>query len=69
MPHNFIRNYLKQGDALSPILFNHPLEYAIRNVPENQMGLKLKATHQLLAYVDDVNLLGRNVETIKKNKF
>jgi len=25
-----IRNGLKQGDALSPLLFNFPLEYAIR---------------------------------------
>jgi hypothetical protein len=31
------------------------------------VGLKLNGTHQLLAYVDDVNLLGDNVDTIKKN--
>jgi hypothetical protein len=28
---------------------------------------KLNGTHQLLAYADDVNLLGDNVDTIKKN--
>jgi hypothetical protein len=28
------------------------------------VGLKLNATHQLLAYVDDVNLLGDNTETL-----
>ena len=27
-----IRNGLKQGDALSPLLFNFALEYAIRRV-------------------------------------
>ena len=27
-----IRNRLKQGDALSPVLFNFALEYAIRRV-------------------------------------
>jgi hypothetical protein len=31
------------------------------------VGLKLNRTHQLLAYTDDVNLLGDNVETVKKN--
>jgi hypothetical protein len=29
--------------------------------------LKLNGTHQLLAYSDDVNLLGDNIDTIKKN--
>jgi hypothetical protein len=29
------------------------------------VGLKLNGTHQLLAYIDDVNLLGINTDTIK----
>jgi hypothetical protein len=29
--------------------------------------LKLNGTHQLLAYTDDVNLLGDNIDPIKKN--
>jgi hypothetical protein len=58
---------LKQGDALSPLLSNFALEYAIRKVQENQVGLKLNATHQFLAYADDMNLLGDNIDIIKKN--
>jgi len=39
------RNGLKQGDALSPLLFNFDLEYAIRRVQVIQDGLKLNGTH------------------------
>jgi hypothetical protein len=62
-----IQNGLIQGDTLSPMLLSFALEYAIRRVQENQVGLKLNRTHQLLAYADDVNLLADNIETIKKN--
>jgi hypothetical protein len=37
----------------------------IRKGQENQVGLKLNGTHQLLVYADDANLLGDNTETIK----
>jgi hypothetical protein len=40
-----IRNDLKQGDALSPLLFNFAVEYAIRKVQVIQDGLKLNGTH------------------------
>src|SRR5215475_13941713 len=62
-----IRNGLKQGDAVSPLLFNFALEYAIKRVQVNRDGLKLNGTHQLLAYADDVNILGGSVHTVKEN--
>jgi len=52
---------------MSPLLVNCAFEYAIRRVQVNQDGLELNGTHQLLVYVDDVNILGGSVHTVKEN--
>ena len=49
------------------MLFNYALNYAIRRVQVTQDGLKIKGTHQLLLYADDVNILGGIVHAIKEN--
>jgi len=61
------RNGLKQGDAISTLLFIFALVHVIRRVQVNQDALKLNGTHQLLVYADDVNILGRRLRTVKKN--
>jgi hypothetical protein len=66
--YNFhIQNGLKQGDALSLLLFNFALEYAIRRVLENQVGMKLNGTRQLLINADGVNPVENNINTIRNN--
>ena len=62
-----IRNGLKQGDALPPLILNFVLEYAIRRVQANQDGLKLNDTHQLVANAYGVNILGGSIHTLKEN--
>jgi hypothetical protein len=52
-----IRNCLKLGNALSPLLFNFASRYDIKGVQVNQNDLKLDGTLQLLVYADNVNIL------------
>ena len=62
-----IENGQKQGDAISPPLFNFEQEYAIRNVQKARLGVDMYGTHQVFAYADDVNLIGDDIRTIERN--
>jgi hypothetical protein len=54
-------------DYLSSLSFKFTFQSAIRMIRKNQMGLKETWTHQLLDYDDDINLMGDEINTIKKN--
>jgi hypothetical protein len=61
-------NDLKQGEALSSLLFNFAFECAIRNIQENKEGMNLNSTYQLSTYADDVKIYGGNTYAINKYK-
>jgi hypothetical protein len=61
-------NGLKQGYALSPLLFHFAIEYTIKKAQENQVGLELNGTYQLLVYANDINLLGYRINIVKDNR-
>ena len=54
-------------DACNGDIFEFALEYAIRRVQVYQAGFTLNGTNQLLAYADDVNILGGSEHPIKEN--
>jgi hypothetical protein len=58
---------LKQGGALSLLLPKLSLEYNIRKEQVNTGEHNLNGTLKLLVYVDEVNLLGDDIDPVRKN--
>ncbi|KAI5633654.1 reverse transcriptase (RNA-dependent DNA polymerase) domain-containing protein [Phthorimaea operculella] len=56
---------LKQGDALSPMLFNLMLEYVVRKVLDHGDGVELNGTHKVIGYADDLALMGRSAADVR----
>ena len=56
-----IENGLKQGDALSLLLFNFSLEY-IRKVQGTNLGLDMIGDHKVLAYAEGGKFTIRTIE-------
>lgn len=54
---------LKQGDALSPVLFNIALKKVIRSMPMRQ-SIKLLSKNKLLAYADDIVIIGSTLQDV-----
>lgn len=54
---------LRQGDALSPTLFNIALEKVIKSLPDYQ-GMELLRNKTILAYADDIMVIGCSREEI-----
>jgi hypothetical protein len=55
------QNDLKQGDALSSLLFNSVLKHANTKVQENQEELEQDTTHQLPVCPNELNLVDENM--------
>jgi hypothetical protein len=52
---------------LITIALKSRLKVCHQEVQENEVGLELNGTHQLLVYTDNINLLGGSINTIKEN--
>jgi len=58
---------LKQGDPLSPILFNLALQKVIQSIKMVPIGIKIgKEQLNILACADDIALIGKNEIEIRK---
>lgn len=55
---------LRQGDSLSCLLFNLALEKAVRDAEINTSGTILQRTVQLLAFADDIDIIGRTKQAV-----
>ena len=58
---------MKPGDTLSPILFNLALQKVIQSIKIVPSGVKIgKEQLNVLAYTDDIVLIGKNKNRNKK---
>jgi hypothetical protein len=56
---------LRQGDGLSTMLFNIALEGVIRRAEIQTSGSIFTKSIQLLAFADDIDIIGRNIRVVK----
>jgi len=58
---------VRQGDSLSPLLFNIVLDFVMRMVEIAELGIEWTASRRLkdLAYVDDICLLANDLKDFR----
>ena len=62
-----VKNGLRQGKSLLPLLFNLALEYVVRKAKLNRNGsIYGKKEHQILAFANDIVILTRSEEELSK---
>lgn len=62
-----VKTGLKQGDALSPMLFNLALEKTIREMQKEPTGITIGIRKiQVLGFADDLNILGSSLNDTKR---
>jgi hypothetical protein len=59
------RQGLRQGDVLSTLLFNVVLEVIVRQANLQTTGTIYNKETQLLAYADDIDIVGRSQSAIR----
>jgi sorting nexin-29 len=59
-----VKNRVRQGDALACLLFNIALEKVIRNAAVNIRGTIFDKSVQILAYADDIDIIGRTQSAV-----
>jgi hypothetical protein len=67
-----VKNGIRQGDALTCLLFNIALEKIVRDAALNMRGTIFYKSIQILAYADDIDIIGRTqsamIEAFKSRK-
>jgi hypothetical protein len=61
-----VKQGIKQGDGLAPLLFNPELEYVVRKLSVSTNSTLLYKLVQIVAYADDINIMARTFKAAKE---